>query len=588
MAKMMPPHCDDSIVSNAERRIFDLLKNDPDTASWVVLHSLALSRRAANKPYGEIDFVVLVPDGGVVCLEVKGGRITCSDGIWYTTDRRGRQHQMKRSPFMQAREGMFALRDELLRYFGAEHPAGRCVTGYAAVFPDVPSPPQTPEFESWESIDSDALRTPISRSIRSLIKNQRKKLGRSGNASLSPQTMREIRQFLRPDFDAVITRSVQIRRTEEKLLRLTEEQYDVLDRLGENERCLIKGPAGTGKTLLGLEYARRSAAEGMRTLFVCYNRMLGDWIREQTADLDEITCGSFYRCLRELIIASPLSEEFKEATQSRTDYELFNEVFPFYGELVGSETNAPFDMLVLDEAQDLLKEPVLNVLNAWLKGGLAGGRWAIIGDFTRQAIYTGSGEDNADLLLQQYCPYYTRERLTLNCRNTRQVAEETGLLSGFFSLPYRLGRVEGLAVDYRYWRNSEHQAQVLFGVIEKLLDDGVNPEDIIVLSPRKFWNSVAYTLAEGGRFGLYELRERNQKNGKTVRIPFSTIHAFKGMESPVVVMCDLDTIDSDEPQALLYVGMSRARSHLTILLHNKTQPAIAELATRKLREEWTR
>lgn len=587
MAKMMPPHCDDSTASNAERRIFDLLKNDPDTASWLVLHSLGLSRRAA-KPYGEIDFVVLVPEGGIVCLEVKGGRITCSDGIWYTTDRYGRQHQMKRSPFMQAREGMFALRDELLRHFGAEHPAGRCITGYAAVFPDVPSPPQTPEFEPWESIDSDALRTPISYSIWSLIKNQRKKFGRSADVSLSPQTMREIRQFLRPDFDAVITRSVQIRRTEEKLLRLTEEQYDVLDRLSENERCLIKGPAGTGKTLLSLECAKRSAAEGARTLFVCYNRMLGDWIREQTVGLDGITCGSFYRCLRELILASPLAEEFKEQAQSRTDYELYNEVFPFYGELAGSETDVPFDMLVLDEAQDLLKEPVLNVLNAWLKGGLAGGRWAIIGDFTRQAIYTGSGEDDADSLLQKYSPYYTRERLTLNCRNTRQVAEETGLLSGFFSLPYRLGRVEGLAVDYRYWRNADHQAQVLSGVIEQLLDDGVDPGDITVLSPRKFRDSVAHTLTESERFGIYELRERNPKNNRTVGIPFSTVHAFKGMESPVIVMCDLDVIDSEEPQALLYVGMSRARSHLTILLHNKTQPAIAELATRKLREEWIR
>lgn len=301
-----------------------------------------------------------------------------------------------------------------------------------------------------------------------------------------------------------------------------------------------------------------------------------------------MTCGSFYRCLRELILASPLAKEFEEQARSRADHELYDEVFPFYGELTGSETDTPFDVLVLDEAQDLLKKPVLNVLNTWLKGGLAGGHWAILGDFTKQAIYTGSGEDNAETLLQEYCPYYTRERLTLNCRNTRQVAEETGLLSGFFSLPYRLGHVEGLAVDYRYWRNADHQAQVLSRVIEKLLDDGIDPEDILVLSPRKFGNSVARTLTEGERFSIHELREGAPKNGRIACVPFSTIHAFKGMESPVIVMCDLDTIDSAEPQALLYVGMSRARSHLTILLHNKTQPAIAELTTRKLREEWTR
>lgn len=584
---MMPSHCDDSTVSNAERRVFDLLKNDPETSSWLVLHSLGLNRRAA-KPYGEIDFVVLVPEGGIVCLEVKGGRVTCSDGTWYTMDRYGQHHLMKRSPFMQAREGMFALRDELLRYFGAGHPAGLCITGYAVVFPDIPSPPQAPEFEPWESTDSDALHTPISRSIQNMIKQQREKLGESGSANLSAQTMHDIRQFLRPDFDAVITRSVQIRRAEEKLLQSTEEQYDVLDRLSENERCLIKGPAGTGKTLLGLEFARRSTVGGARTLFVCYNRMLGDWIREQATGLDRITCGSFYRCLRELILASPFREEFLEQARSCTDQELYNEVFPFYGDLAGSQANAPFDVLVIDEAQDLIKKPVLNVLNAWLKGGLAGGCWATIGDFTRQAIYTGSGEADPDSLLQEYCPYYTRERLTLNCRNTRQVAEETGLLSGFFSLPYRLGRVEGLAVDYRYWRNADHQARILSEVIEKLLNDGVDSEDIMVLSPRKFKDSAANMLAEQDRFSLCELRERNPKTSRVAQIPFSTIHAFKGMESPVVVLCDLENIDSEEPQALLYTGMSRARGHLTVLLHHRTHPAIAELATRKLSEEWTR
>lgn len=191
-------------------------------------------------------------------------------------------------------------------------------------------------------------------------------------------------------------------------------------------------------------------------------------------------------------------------------------------------------------------------------------------------------------MLQGYCPHYARERLLLNCRNTKRIAEETGLLSGFFSLPYRLGSVEGLSVDYRYWRNREHQAGLLSEVIESLLGDGVNPEEITVLSPRKLRNSAASTLAEGERFRLYELQEKGTKAGRTKRIPFSTIQAFKGMESSVVVMCDIDTIDSEEPQALLYVGMSRARSHLTILPHRKTQPAIASLATRKLKEEWTR
>ena len=56
----------------AERRVFDLLKTDPATKDWSVLHSLGLSRRV-DGPYGEIDFVVIIPGEGIVCLEIKGG-----------------------------------------------------------------------------------------------------------------------------------------------------------------------------------------------------------------------------------------------------------------------------------------------------------------------------------------------------------------------------------------------------------------------------------------------------------------------------------------------------------------------------------
>jgi hypothetical protein len=109
MARMIPAQYDVSTVSAAERRIFDLLKNDPNTNSWTVIHSLGLARRG-RKPYGEIDFVVLIPQGGILCLEVKGGRVTCKDGVWTTMNREGKAFEMNRSPFMQAMEGMQAVR----------------------------------------------------------------------------------------------------------------------------------------------------------------------------------------------------------------------------------------------------------------------------------------------------------------------------------------------------------------------------------------------------------------------------------------------------------------------------------------------
>src|SRR4051794_40383995 len=108
MAKMIPAHYDLGTSSAAEKRIFHLLANDPDLEGWYAIHSLGLVQRSAG-PYGEIDFVVLTPCGAVICLEIKGGRVSCKDGMWTTTDRFGAVSSLKKSPFMQARDGMFSL-----------------------------------------------------------------------------------------------------------------------------------------------------------------------------------------------------------------------------------------------------------------------------------------------------------------------------------------------------------------------------------------------------------------------------------------------------------------------------------------------
>ncbi|MDZ7301724.1 MAG: ATP-binding domain-containing protein [candidate division KSB1 bacterium] len=71
-------------------------------------------------------------------------------------------------------------------------------------------------------------------------------------------------------------------------------------------------------------------------------------------------------------------------------------------------------------------------------------------------------------------------------------------------------------------------------------------------------------------------------------ISFATIQAFKGMESPVVVLCDVDRIEGREPQSLLYVGMSRARSLLIVLLHEQTKPFVRQAVARKLEEGWSK
>ena len=86
MAKLLPPYIDKNCKSTGERMLFDIFKNSAFTKDWIVLHSLNLSQHT-KRLYGEIDFLILIPGGGIYVMEVKGGNVKCTDGVWQYRDK---------------------------------------------------------------------------------------------------------------------------------------------------------------------------------------------------------------------------------------------------------------------------------------------------------------------------------------------------------------------------------------------------------------------------------------------------------------------------------------------------------------------
>jgi len=241
----------------------------------------------------------------------------------------------------------------------------------------------------------------------------------------------------------------------------------------------------------------------------------------------------------------------------------------------------------MDEAQDLIKPAVLQMLDAWLKGGLAKGRWAFFGDFHRQAIYGTGGPVNPHEVLASICSNYARAALRQNCRNTRRIGEETALLSGFESPPYRMGQVDGAPVDYVNYDDSNSQRAALERVLVQMASEGdIKPADVVILSRYRLEESAAAGLTNTTRFCIRSADIPASARPRKPMFLFATAQAFKGMESKIVVLCDVDRIENEEDRSLLYVAMSRARSLLTVVLHTRTRMAVREAFRKKLSEQW--
>lgn len=574
MATMIPPAYLDATSSNAEKKIFALFQRDTATSDWTVFHSLNLSVDSGRR-YGELDFVLLIPSIGIICLEVKGGGISCDSGIWFSTGADGVAHELKRSPFAQARANMFSLRERLEKQFGKHHEVCSLPMGFIAVFPDCKCLPESPEFTRGEVIDCDDLLKPISASI---MRFARSKLNypTAGKNFKHGVVFRELRAFLRPDFDRGISRSATISNSEERIIEFTAEQLGYLEGLEDNPRCLIEGAAGTGKTLLALHYSKERAGAGKRVLLICFNKMLGRWIGTQIGDTPRLRAGAFLSTLRKMILLTEFEQEYLQKEENVPSKEL-PELVCEYGRLAILQFEEKFDVLVVDEIQDLAGMNVLTVFDEWLVNGLGGGEWALFGDFTRQSLFNADqrGREN----LKKFCPSPASFKLTKNCRNTKQIAEAATTLSGFDTYPYKQSIAEGAPVDFSFWKTTDEQYEQIDQSVSKFLAEGIAPQDIVIMSPFKFENSGLKDHQKIAGIAIQDLSE-SASNTVESSIGFTTIHAFKGMESSVVMLVDLDSL-SDGQRALLYVGMSRARSALHVFASQNCKTQITELLSKK-------
>lgn len=576
MAKLLPPYINRSCKSTGEKLLFKIFREAPFTKDWIILHSLNLSQHT-KRLYGEIDFLILIPGGGIYVMEVKGGDVKCNDGLWEYTNRYNKTYTSNVGPFNQARDAMFSLRTAVTREFGRGHKFNKILTGFLCAFPHVSFDRHSVEYEPWQILDKDSLEN-IEAFFKNLVNNfidkHRTQRWFSQEESLpDKETLEQLCDFLRGDFERIRTIKERLEEFDMQVKSYTDEQYRILDHIPLNERSVTQGSAGTGKTMIAMESAVRAALEGKSVFLTCFNRLIGEWMQKQLEEYEEITVSSLHRFLFE----ESKGFDYDRTMENKQDF--YCRYLPgLLTDIYTKGISPKFDKLIIDEGQDLIREEYLNLFDSMLKGGLANGQWEVYGDFERQAIFAQRSREDMFSLIGKY-DNPSKFFLKINCRNTKQIGEETSLISGFDTPPFLLEYLEGIPVEYAFFNSPEQQKELVLKQLSQLFEKDLPRNELIILSQRKFENSCIGSLSG---IEIRNIKHTNDIVKEQEYLGFTTVQSYKGMESNYVMITDIVDLESEAAKSLLYVAMSRARYGLIMLVSESVRDQYKKILRNKI------
>lgn len=555
MARMIPSAPPSFNESLGEKRVFNALRSLPDEVT--VIYSLRWihpgRRRMLTQPLkaqGEGDFVLFDPRRGVLVVEVKGGEVWCERGRWFQRNRKtGAVKDI--DPEKQSGDTMYRIKSEV----DDRVPTAKSLLFCHAVwFPDgtvdrsrLPMN-YRPEI-TLDAEDVSQAQAAIGRAFAfwaSLYKDR---------GGVSDAVARQVFDTLAPTFSLVPSVRQRIDETEERLVRLTDEQTRIIGFLDDQAHAAIVGPAGTGKTLLAVEKARRLASSVEPVLFLCYNAALRDHL-SKSHQLPNVRYQNFHGFAREI---TGHKGTLDEAVDTLLEH-------------LADDEPLPYDHLVLDEAQDFHRD--------WLEFLQARFR-----DRAFYAFYDPHQNIQGELDTAWLDSIPCRLNLSRNCRNTLEIARSAYRAAGLETSP-NLGATGPKPVIHRVDSTQDAVKLVNKLVANARTGHGIPPNEIAVLTLESLDDSPHWSQAKLGGKPTAVRPERGH-------VTLSTVRRFKGLEATVVIIVDVDFSRAvhDEWRRRLYVACSRARQFVHVIARTKetelAEPVRVFAGSDKVRPSWS-
>jgi hypothetical protein len=558
MAKIYPERLPESMLKDprrsAERRFYEAAAQLSN--QYTVFYSVAWQAvdPKSGARDGEADFVIAHADLGLMVVEVKGGGIgfDSHEGEWSSIDRDGIAHQIK-DPVEQARNSKHELFKKLKDLPGWDD--RRLAIAHAVSFPDIywVNNFSKPDLSGEIVLDAAALKD-LEDAIRCVFRYY----GGVQNGALGHDRLELVEKLLARSFQIKTPLGVELVFEDQRLVELTERQMMILDFLSNRRRAAIKGCAGSGKTMLALEKARQLAEQGFEVLLTCFNYALANYLTQRAPE--GVSVLHFHRLCRRMARKAGISNL---TNQSQTEF--YETIMPNMMLEAIDQLGPQFDAIIVDEGQDFKENwwlPLFSLLRDQEQGIL----FAFYDD--NQNLYQGF--ENIPGVIDE-APF----PLIDNCRNTQKIHH---IVSAFYhdAGQLRCRGPEGQPAEIHEYGDASQQVRQLRHILHRLVyEEHIDCRDIVVLTPRSPERSL---LKDGMAIANFTLCANPSQMRNHIQV--SSVHTFKGLESRVVILAELDPEASHDLDAVLYVGCSRARTYLVILYDRGLDEEIKAKITR--------
>lgn len=482
----------------------------------------------------EVDFVVAIEGAGIVCIEVKGGEVW-HDGDGWRQIRGGRQYTIE--PVRQAREACYALRDFIEK--DPRWTQGRLRWDHVVVLPNTELPADfgLPDCPRWKVVDRTDLPKLVEKLRYVLVRQEldRPLLTKEGIDQLG--TALSGRGLPQRD---VVARALA---NEDAADALTEHQAIILDAIRMLNRVEVRGGAGSGKTFLAMEQARRLAQRGQRVALVCYSHGLASYLERIAATWPRRQQPAYVGEFHALGVQWGAPEGPDEALRTEETVRFWEQDLPLHmADLAAQlEPGHRFDSIVVDEAQDFADawwDPLLAALRDPVDGGLY--------------VFTDEGQRVFNRVGSPPVPLVPLI-LDHNLRNTRQIANA---FQPLVDHPMRFLGGEGPAVTFVACSRDD-----ALGVgddqVDLLLEQGWRPEDLALLTTGSRHPEQAERQKDGHKAYWDSFWDTDQ-------VFYGHVLGFKGLERRCVVLVVNEEGKFERSRERLYVGLSRARDQLVV------------------------